>query len=229
MKKSKPQIELELYLVRHAESQGNVPRESENISVKDLHDPTLTEKGEKQAEAVGQYLKNTDFDMIFSSALRRAVRTATKIIEQQSEKHILQILPYITEAGVNPEYETSFECINGINPTAVLAEDYSADFPLLCYTEMKDEDGLFERAEKTVGYLRSHFHNGEKIALVTHGAFMTYIAFILMGFRESVPIFDLNFKNTGITKIILYKEATNPYGDIVFDYINATPHLEGLQ
>ena len=48
-----------------------------------------------------------------------------------------------------------------------------------------------------------------------------------MGLKE-VPSFDINFSNTGVTRIIFYKPGTNKYGDIIFDYINSTSHLSGL-
>lgn len=226
MEKQKPITELELYLVRHGESQGNVPRETDEISLKEANDPVLTQNGENQAKAVGEHLKSVDFDEIYSSALLRAVHTATEITNKQSEKHILKILPLITEAGVNAEYITDFDSVHSINAGAVLAEKCDPDLPLLCYTSATDEKGLFERALTTMEYLHSRYKNGEKILLVSHAAFLTYICFVCMGFTCSVPIFDINFKNTGITKIKFYKKGTNPYGDVVFEYINATPHLE---
>ncbi len=225
MEKQKPIIELELYLIRHGESRGNVPRDSASISLKEIFDPALTEKGINQAKLVGEHLKDVDFDMIYSSALQRTVHTASEIIKNQKRNHILQILPLITEAGVSPEYGTDFDFVRTINSDAVLASDCDSSLPLLCYTDSKDEKGLFDRADEAVKYIRSHHSNGEKVALVCHAAIMTYLCFICMGFRENVPVFDLDFKNTGITKIIFYKKGTNPYGDIVFDFINSTTHL----
>lgn len=227
MEKQKPVKELELYLIRHAESAGNVPRDCDNISLKDLHDPVLTEKGEFQAKRLGEYLKNIGFDKIYSSALRRTVRTATEIIKKQPQEYKLEILPYITEAGISSEYVTDFDTIHAINPDAVIAEGYGADLPLLCYTDStKEQAKLLQQGKKAFEYVRSRYTNGEKVAFVCHAAIMTYICFIAMGFQDAVPAFDLNFKNTAVTKIIFYKKGTNPYGDTVFDYINSTAHLE---
>ena len=39
---------------------------------------------------------------------------------------------------------------------------------------------------------------------------------------------DLDFKNTGVTKVTIYKKDTNKYGDIVFEFINDTSHLANL-
>ena len=35
----------------------------------------------------------------------------------------------------------------------------------------------------------------EKIAIVSHAAFITYLVFSLMGYKEACPLFDLDFKN----------------------------------
>lgn len=225
MSKIEPVIEFVLYLVRHGESEGNLPRNNDTLTTKELHDPCLTQKGVSQAKAAGEYLKDTHFDAVYSSALRRAVQTAREIIKNNSGKHTLQILPLITEAGIPENYVTDMDTVCEIVPNSVLATDYPNSLPLLCYNSSDDNKGLFERAEKLFEYLRSHYSNGEQIALVSHAAFITFICFVAMGINEEVPVFDLNFKNTGITKIIFYKKGTNPYGDVVFDYINSTTHL----
>lgn len=228
MEKQKPVIELELYLIRHGESKGNVPRDTQGLSAKDFHDPTLTEKGEKQAKALGKYFENIEFDDVYSSALRRTVQTATELINMQHKKQTLKILPLLTEAGVTADCETDFDTIHAINKDAVLADDYDEKLPLLCYTDADNEKELFKRGAMAINYLRSHYKNGEKIAVVNHAAIMTYLCFFCMGIKDNVPVFDLNFKNTGVTRIVFYKEGTNPYGDIVFDYINSTSHLDKI-
>ncbi|MBQ6119917.1 MAG: histidine phosphatase family protein, partial [Clostridia bacterium] len=50
---------MELYLVRHGQSQSNV-----GIDVKD---PALTETGHTQAQLAGEALKNVRFDRVYTS------------------------------------------------------------------------------------------------------------------------------------------------------------------
>ncbi len=64
---------MDLYIIRHGESQGNVGRDIEN--------PHLTELGQKQAELLALRLRNVKFDAILSSPLTRAVQTATPLAE----------------------------------------------------------------------------------------------------------------------------------------------------
>ena len=64
---------MDLYIIRHGESQGNV-----GINVPD---PELTELGKKQAELLALRLRNIKFDAILSSPLTRAIQTATPLSE----------------------------------------------------------------------------------------------------------------------------------------------------
>ena len=225
----KPIKELELYIIRHGQSQGNIERVLDGLSHEELHDPRLTELGKKQAIACGERFKNIEFDAVYSSALLRAVETATEIIKKQPNEKILKVLPYLTEAGVSPEYShSSFTEITKINKNAVLADDIDPAQSLFYYNSTSDESDLFERAEKALDYIKTHQNPGEKIAIVSHAAFITYLVFSLMGYKEACPLFDLDFKNTGVTKVTIYKKGTNKYGDMVFEFINDTSHLYNL-
>ena len=166
---------------------------------------------------------------MYSSALLRAVETATEIIKMQPNEKALKVLPLLTEAGVSPEYShSSFTEINKINKNAVLADDVDPTKSLFYYNKTSDEGDLFERAEKAIEYIKSHQREGEKIAIVSHAAFITYLVFSLMGYKKECPLYDLDFKNTGVTKVTIYKKGTNKYGDIVFEFINDTSHLYNL-
>ena len=221
-------VELEIYLIRHGQSNTNAGiAVHETPTLQDMADPFLTETGIRQAENLGKYLSDINFDAVYSSAMLRAERTATEVIKKQSVKKPLYLLPLLTENGLGEEYKGAPEDIKAINPDAVLAPDLPADTSLMCYSSKGDDKAHFVRAGEAVNYLRSHHKNGGKICVVSHAAFITHIVFYLMGL-ENVPLFDINFSNTGITKIIFYKPGTNPYGDIIFDYINSTVHLQGL-
>lgn len=67
---------MDLYIIRHGESQGNIGL--------DIEDPKLTELGEKQAKLLALRLRNIKFDAILSSPLTRAVQTATPLSELQN-------------------------------------------------------------------------------------------------------------------------------------------------
>lgn len=226
MENKKPVLELEIYLIRHAQSNGNAGiKIRETPTIQDMADPILTELGITQAKALGKYLSDIDFDYVYSSALFRAERTATEVINEQTNKQKLRILPYLTENGMSRDYKgASWEELHEINPDAALAPDLDENTELLCYSDKDDDNSLFERAKHTIDYLRAHHENGEKLCVVSHAAFITHIIFYLMGLKE-IPLFDINFSNTGITRILFYKPGTNQYGDTIFDYINSTSHI----
>ena len=229
METEKNVVELEIYLIRHGQSNANAGINVREIpTIQDMADPYLTEIGISQARALGEHLSDIDFDYVYSSALFRAERTATEVIKAQKSPQKLRILPLLTENGMGRDYEgATWEELHSINPDAHLAPDLPEDTEILCYSIHDDNDAHYERAEKTIEYFRSHHNNKEKICVVSHAAFITHIVFYLMGLKE-VPLFDINFSNTGVTKIIFYKKGTNKYGDIIFDYINSTSHLKDL-
>lgn len=229
MENQTPVKELELYIIRHGQSMGNAGYGGKTeLTEKEIHDPVLTEKGIMQADNAGRYLREVEFDAVISSAMIRAVQTATEILKYQTKTATLNVLPLACEMMFAPDYKgVTMDEIRTVNPNAVLAPDVDPDSPMV-YSNLKDNDeaGTYERANKLLEYLREHFKSGEKVALVSHAAFITYIVFTLMGYRQKAPCFDIDFDNTGITKITFYKAGTNKYGDTVFSFINDTAHLK---
>ena len=226
MGEKKPVVELELYLVRHGQSMGNAGYDKEDLTLREQNDPLLTEKGLMQADLVGQYLKNIDFDHVYSSGLIRAICTADGILRYQKEKKPLNILPVLSEVGIAPEYDgITVDEMKKFCETARLADGVSEDAPRVYHSTFENEAEMFDRAREVMEHMRSRYSDGEKIAVVAHAAFLTILIFYIMGFNEA-PVFDISIQNTGVTKVVFYKEGTNPYGDISFEYINETAHLK---
>lgn len=229
MEQEKNVVELEIYLIRHGQSNTNAGiNVHETPTIQDMADPYLTEIGISQARALGEHLSCVDFDYVYSSGLFRAERTATEVIKEQKNPQKLRILPLLTENGMGRDYAgATWKELHEINPDAHLAPDLPEDTEILFYSDHDDNASHYVRAEKVIEYFRAHHSGKEKICVVSHAAFITHIVFYLMGLKE-VPSFDINFSNTGVTKIIFYKKGTNKYGDIIFDYINSTAHLKDL-
>lgn len=74
---------LDIYLVRHGETQSNIDRVFQGHL-----DTSLTERGRQQAASVARLLRNTRFDAIYSSDLARAADTARAIAVQQANDEI---------------------------------------------------------------------------------------------------------------------------------------------
>lgn len=226
MSYEKPVLELEIYLIRHAQSKANAGiGDPEGLTIADRADPVLSETGLVQAEKLGEYLKDIPFSCVYSSALKRAAHTADFVVKKQNDKVKHLLMPLLTENGMGTDYEgASAEELKKIAPKASLIPELPVDAPVLFYNDYKDDDSHFLRAKEVINYLKEHHSNGEKICVVSHAAFITFVVFYLMGY-EKTPAFDINFANTGVTRIQFYKPGTNRYGDIIFDYINGTNHL----
>jgi len=79
----KDETKTRIFIVRHAEAEGNFIRRFHGIT-----DSNLTEKGIEQAKKVADRLKDTKFDIIYSSPLKRAFLTAKQIAKGRDIKII---------------------------------------------------------------------------------------------------------------------------------------------
>lgn len=215
----------ELYLIRHGETYGNIG-ENESDSMADCEDTMLTPNGEDQAERLGRYLKDTDFAAVYSGGLRRAIATADHIVKYREKKEIL-VLPPLCEIGINPGYKgIPADELSGFCKNAVIAHGYeNSPLTIPDETPQQNEERYFARAKEVLDYISERYSSGEKVALVSHAGFLTYIIFYIIGYRDKQPYYDFRLGNTGVTRILFYEPGTNPYGDIVFDCVNDRSHL----
>jgi len=83
---------MKIYLVRHGESKGNIL----NVTQGQL-DYDLTKNGKEQAKKTAFLLKNERIDYVFSSDLKRAVKTMNEIIKFHIEIKDKKIVPELRE------------------------------------------------------------------------------------------------------------------------------------
>lgn len=67
---------MKLYLVRHGESEAN-----RDGIIQGHYDSNLSELGVAQAKKIGKRLQNYNFDLVYSSDLKRAIKTANEILK----------------------------------------------------------------------------------------------------------------------------------------------------
>ena len=208
------ELELELYIIRHGQTAGNLGLDRSNESYEDQHDPLLTEKGKHQVELLGKRFAKYPFDAVYASGLRRTIMTATEIIKRQPENGAreIKILPVLTENGVGPEYNGfSFEELKKQFPYASLADGIKETDRMICHTKGWDDKQNEARAKTVIKYLRDRYKNGEKVAVTAHAAFNTFLVHASLGLDPTKVIFDPHFLNTGVTKIAFFKEGTGRY------------------
>lgn len=229
--KTEPIIELELYLVRHAQSKCNVSngygeRKREELTLMEREDPELTEFGQHQAELLGERFKNYAFDYILSSALLRTLSTAYQVVKNQPEGGAkeIEIYPMLTESGLKYEYEgLSLSQLQKRFPVK-LAQGVQAT-RLILGSEGKDDNWNLDRANKVLEYIHERFHNGEKVLITAHGTFNTSLFLSALNLKPDVG-FDPEFINSSVTKFVFYKKGTGKFGDdIRLSYSNDLSHL----
>ena len=223
-----PKILLELYLVRHGESMSQTG-ESDSMEDEYKYDPPLSAKGQREAELLGEYLKELPLDHILCSGMRRALKTAYEIAVRQPENgaRTAEVHKIFTECGTSPA--TRGRSVNEIRkelPCMLPAEGTVADEVQIVYSERDDDEALLARGKEAVEYLRRRFRNGEKVLVAAHAAFNTFMFWAALGIKLPQE-FDPSFHNTSITKIVFFEEGTGPYADIHLVYQNTVPHLVG--
>ena len=215
---------MELYIVRHGQSQSNAGLE--------LPDPALTETGREQARLAGAALRNVRFDRVYTSHLTRAVQTAAAILTVQRSEATLEIFPELAECG-SGDHIAEEAALRALYPrmeihglacrpfesdaaraawcleTCVYANAYEGELPLTAVT------GEGEQRE-----------NAMNVLIVCHGVFNAHLIGQLVHFP-----FDKNVvisqNNACINRFQLY--TVGGVRRVRFRAFNSTAHLpEGL-
>lgn len=220
-------VKLELFLVRHGESLSNVGQDG-NLSYEFKTDSPLSEKGKRQAELLGEYFADCPLDCIIASGLRRALNTAYEVGIHQPENGAknVEVHRIFTECGTGEDCKgRTIDEICEEFPIMIPAVGESNIDKIIHYSERDDDAKLLERGKQAIDYLLDRFNKGEKVMVVAHAAFNTFMFFAALGLSCDQK-FDPSYFNTGITKITFFEEGTGPFGDIHLDYHNIVPHLD---
>ncbi len=218
---------LELYIARHAETWGN-RSEKERIDNGRQSDreSLLTEKGIRQAELLGERLSVGALDAVFASSLIRTVGTAYEVTARQKNRDLkIEILPDLIEIGTRPDY-TGYPAdeIIAMYPNAVpcVSEPSPAGGRLSIGVE--DDGIVLKRAERCISYFRNRFRNGEKVLVVAHGSFNTFLIRAALGLDNSSN-FTFSQENTALTKINYLRNSKGSDDLVKLAYSNDTSHL----
>lgn len=222
---SEPILELELYIARHGQSMSNAGLMA-NDDYRAFEDPVLTPMGEDQARLLGEFYSRADFDCILSSGLMRAIQTAEEVAKRQKRPQKVEVHPLFTECGLSENFgKKGFDEIKNIHPLAVPALGLSEDDNFVATPIGATDETHFARATEALTYLRSRFHSGERVMVVAHGAFNTFLLFSALGLGVQ-PIFDFSFGNTCVSKLLFFKKGTGKFGaDVHLIYHSDHSHL----
>lgn len=226
---------LEIYIARHAESEGNVsfarrgcvPSSTDFNSDISMKDPELTERGVAQAAALGERLSISRFDAIFSSPLVRAITTAHEVsVRQEGGAVPIELLPDLMEVSTDPDFTgRPYEKLVTRFPQLLpYPAEPTPTGGLLSIGVEPDYAAPFRRSERCIGYFKSRFSHGERIFVAAHGTYNTCLILSAIGLGSGSGMRFCQ-ENTGLTKIRYYHDGQNSWGNVKVVYANDTSHL----
>lgn len=184
---------MNIYLVRHAESLGNISGNFNGIT-----DLPLSPNGERQAALLGNFFKDRKPDRIYTSNLRRAIQTAmfsTGVDESEFIK-----IPELNEIDGGEWEGTSWERI---------MKEYNHEFNLWNtqphLTRLPGGESLQELYERSIGVLKKIVDENpadSSVAVFSHGTVLkTWIAYIRDLHLDQLPLIAW-YENSSVTKIV---------------------------
>ena len=234
---------MELFIIRHGQSGNNALANIRDRSV----DPPLTDLGERQAEMLGEYVArgenqelsrettgNTKYELrhglgitsLFTSPMYRSLQTVQPV--SRASGLAPRIWVDIHEEGgmfLNHGGDEGLVGYPGRTRSEILAEfpDYvlptSFDDTGWWNKDHEDPASLLVRATKVSEQLREMAKTEDRVAIITHGAFMNALLNAIFG-QISEGHMYYRHHNTAISRFYMD-------GDGRFEvlYLNSTVHL----
>lgn len=198
---------MNLYLIRHARQDSKLC----NVNV------PLSETGRKQAQLLGEELKDYGIDALYSSHYFRAKETA-EIINRTLNvplniKEDLREIEYGDLEG-NPDEYNKEHFKEFLDERDLLQQD-------IAFPNGENGEMVFERAFRVLkDIIRTDYEN---VAIVTHGGTIRSLVTGILGLdQKDKLLFGLCLENTSITKLCYRKEKNRFY----LEQFNVYGHLK---
>lgn len=177
---------MEIYLIRHGETDSNKHGQVQGAEL----DTPLNKEGKEQAAKTGDYLHNYrgDFDLILSSPLKRAKKTAEIIAKKIGYHNKIVVKDDLIEhykgklSGLRKGIDPEFDQINGelkrrlseiIDPIERELREIEITDSVLEEFGTESAESLHERARKVIRYMESL--KKKKIIIVSHSGMLSTI------------------------------------------------------
>ena len=184
---------MKLYFVRHGRTLWNLEGRFQGAS----GDSPLLSESIDILKQLGQYLKEIPFDMIYSSDLPRAVKSAEIIQSQLQTQCPLETIPDLREWQLGKLEGLKIATLNAIYPQQIQAfRSNLAQFD----TKMFEAESLYSTTKRTIHFIKSLKESkAERILIVGHGANLTASLRTLLGYKEAHLREDGGLVNASLT------------------------------
>lgn len=184
-----------IYVIRHAQSNANI-RKRTHVPQKHLKKwgSRLSNDGKHEAQTIAQQLAHVSLNHIYSSALTRAKQTA-HIIRSKQQCNVT-----VLENTYERFYGTDYFLLSKEQKKAVRKnlEQLPDEKVKLSQRFSSDGESAIESATRLKRAIEAlaHKHNGETIALISHGAMMR-MYLVLIGWAQYNELPSKTIQNTG--------------------------------
>ncbi len=189
-----------LVLIRHGQSLWNAENKFTGWT-----DIGLSEKGIKEAEEAGKKLENVPFDVVHTSALIRAQKTAEIIIKKNKKS---KKIPVYKDKRLN---ERHYGSLQGLNKKET-AEKYGAEQVHIWRRSFDvpppDGESLKMNAERTIPYFKENIiqdlKKGKNVLVSAHGNSLRSIVMYIENIsKEDVVKLEIE---TGVPRTYVFEE-----------------------
>ena len=189
-----------LVLIRHGQSLWNAENKFTGWT-----DIGLSEKGIEEAEEAGEKLENVPFDVVHTSALIRAQKTAEIIIKKNKKS---KKIPVYKDKRLN---ERHYGSLQGLNKKET-AEKYGAEQVHIWRRSFDvpppDGESLKMNAERTIPYFKENIiqdlKKGKNVLVSAHGNSLRSIVMYIENIsKEDVVKLEIE---TGVPRTYVFEE-----------------------
>lgn len=210
---------MKLYVVRHGETEFNQKGILQGNS-----DSALTDSAIKGAKMMGDFLKETDFDMIISSPLGRALKTAEYICAQRKQ-NIIQ-MPLVMEMGFGHWQGRSKDEICQDERTKKNYYNFFEQPERYLPVEGAESfESLFARAHQFLDEMKqlSKQKPSGRILLISHGAYIKALLSIVQGKKLNDFWSGPFINNLSITIFDVHSDTVRIESEVDITHLSEVP------
>ncbi len=235
---------MDLYLIRHGQSQNNTLWGVKDYRRQRVADPKLTEVGEQQASATAkalfahgdpsytsdwdpQNIAGFNFTHIYCSLMERAVQTAYPL----SEAYDLPLLALDNAYEYGGLFQHDPETDTEVGVPGLGKAHFETHYPRLVYPETAHPDGWWKsrskeptdqalaRSQTVLQTLLDTHEQQDQVALISHAGFINYMIEARFGTKIINTENWMLVNNTSITRLHFNQQFSSIF------YLNRTDHL----